>query len=69
MYNEDVNKLNELKPTESRKKMLSIFKQLEEIFMGSKADQKVDDETDDETDEQSDTTDMPVLQSEKLAEQ
>ena len=43
--------------------MLSIFKQLEEIFMGSKADEevdgKVDDETDDKTDEQPDTTDMP----------
>ena len=35
---EDANKLNKLKPTESRKKMLPIFKQLQEIFMGSKAD-------------------------------
>ena len=37
MYNnivEDVNKLSKLKPTESRKKMLPIFKQLEEIFTG-----------------------------------
>ena len=43
--------------------MLFIFKQLEEIFMGSKADEEVDDEvddeTDDKTDEQPDTTDMP----------
>ena len=41
MYNDiakDVNKLNKLKPKESRKKLLPIFKQLEEIFMGSKAD-------------------------------
>ena len=51
--------------------MLPIFKQLEEIFMGSKADeeadQKVDDETADEADEQPDTTDMPELESEKSA--
>ena len=59
MYNniaEDVNKLNKLDPTKSRKKMPPNFKQLEEVFMGSKADEKVDyevdDETDDETDEQ-----------------
>ena len=77
MYNDiaqDVNKLNKLKPTKSRKKMLPIFKQLEEIFMGSKADEEVDgeadDEPDDETDEQLDTTaDMPELESEKSAEQ
>ena len=70
---EDVNKLNKLKPRESRKKMLSIFKQLEEIFMGSKADEEVDDEVDDEiddeTDEQRDTTDMPKLGTEESAEQ
>ena len=46
---EDVNKLNKLKPTVSRKKMLPIFKRLKEIFMGSKVDQEVDDEVDDET--------------------
>ena len=54
MYNniaEDVNKLNKLKPTASRKKMLPIFKQLEEIIMGSKADEEVDGEVDDETDD------------------
>ena len=54
MYNniaEDVNKLNKLKPTASRKKMLRIFKQLEEIIMGSKADEEVDGEVDDETDD------------------
>ena len=49
---EDVDKLNNLKPTESRKKMLPIFKQLEEIFMGSKVDEQVHDKVDDETDEQ-----------------
>ena len=65
---ENENKLNKLKPTESRKKMLPIFKQLE-IFMGSKADEKVDDEADDETDEQQDTTDIPELESEEYAEQ
>ena len=72
MYNdiaEDVNKLNRLKPTESRKKMLRIFKQLEEICMGSKVDEEVDDETDDETDEQQDTTEMPKLESEESAAQ
>ena len=72
MYNniaEDVNKLNKLKPTESRKKMLSIFKQLEEIFMGSKADEKVDDEADDDTDKQPDTADMPELESEESTAQ
>ena len=69
MYNgivEDVNKLNKLKPTESRKKMLPIFKQLEEILMGSKADEEVDDEVDDETDDETgDETDMPELESEE----
>ena len=45
--------------------MLRIFKQLEEIFMGSKADEEVDDEVDDETDEQPETTDMPELESEE----
>ena len=68
MYNniaDDVNKLNKLKPTESRKKMLPIFKQLEEIFMGSKAD----DEVDDKTDEEPDTADIPKLKSEEAAAQ
>ena len=65
MYNDiakDVNKLNKLKLTESRKKMLPIFKQFEEILMGSKADEEadeeVDDEGDDKRDEQPDTIDM-----------
>ena len=54
--------------------MLPTFKQLEEIFMESKADEEVDDEiddeeTDDETDEQLDTTDMPELGSEESAAQ
>ena len=50
MYNdiaEDLNKLNKLKPTGSRKKILAIFKQLEEFFMGPKTDKVVDDEADD----------------------
>ena len=66
---EDVNKLNRLKPADSRKKMLPIFKQLEEIIMGIKADDKVDDETDDETDEKPDTTDISDLESQESAEQ
>ena len=45
--------------------MLPIFKQLEEIFMGPKADEEVDDEADDKTDEQPDITDMPELESEE----
>ena len=53
--------------------MLPIFKQLQEIFMGTKADDEVDDEvddkTDDETDEQPDTTDVLELESEESAEQ
>ena len=76
MYNdiaEDVYKLNKLKPTESRRKVLPIFKQLEEIFMGCKADEEVDDEaddeTDDETDEQPDTTDILELESEESTAQ
>ena len=77
MYNdiaEDVNKLNKLKPTESIKKMLPIFWQLEEIFMGPKADDEVDDKVDDEADdevddEEVDTTDMPELEDEKSAAQ
>ena len=70
---EDVNKLNKLRPTVSRKRIMPIFKQLEEIFMEPKADYEVDDETDDETDneadEQPDTTDMLELESVKSAEQ
>ena len=76
MYNdiaEDVNKLNKLKPRESRKKMLPILKQLEEIFMASKADEEADDEANDEvdgeTDEQPDTTDMPELENEESTAQ
>ena len=54
--------------------MMPIFKQLEEIFMGSKADEKVDDEVDDETadktdDEEPDATDMPELETEESTEQ
>ena len=49
--------------------MLPIFKQLEKIFLRSKADKEVDDETDDEEDEQPDTTDMPELESEESAVQ
>ena len=46
--------------------MLPIFKQLEEIFMGSKADEEVDDETNDEAD---DEPDMSALESEESAAQ
>ena len=70
---DDASKLNRLELTEPRKKMLPIFKQLQEIFMGTKADDEVDDEvddkTDDETDEQPDTTDVLELESEESAEQ
>ena len=67
---ENVNKLNKLKPTESRQKSLPVFKQLEEIFMGSKADDDVDDEVDDESDDKSDDeTDMPELESKESAAQ
>ena len=45
--------------------MLPIYKQLQEVFMGTKADDEVDDEVDDETDEQPDTTDMPDLECEE----
>ena len=80
MYNsivEDVNKLNKLKSTESRTKMLPIYKQLEESFMGPKADDiyddetddEDDDETDDEDDEEVDTTNMPELETEESAAQ
>ena len=40
--------------------MLPIFKQLEEMFMGIKADDEADDEVDDETD---DETDLPELET------
>ena len=56
---EDVNKLNKLKSTVSRKNMLPIFKRLK----------KIDDEVDDETVEEPDTTDMPELESEESAAQ
>ena len=56
--------------------MMDIFKQLEEIFMGFKTNDKADetddktDEADDDTDsEQPDTTDTPDLESEESAEQ
>ena len=84
MYNniaEDAYKLSKPNPRKSRKKTLPIFKQLQEIFMGSKADGEkddemleevdddVDDEVDDETDEQLDPTDLPELESEESAAQ
>ena len=46
LYNsiaDDANKLNRLELTEPRKKMLPIFKQLQENFKGTKADDEVDD--------------------------
>ena len=53
--------------------MLPIFKHLEEIFIGYKANDEVDHEvngeTDYETDEQPDTTDMSEFKSEKSAAQ
>ena len=53
--------------------MLPIFTQLEQIFMGSKADEKLDDEADEEvddkTDEQPDTTDMPELENKESTAQ
>ena len=64
MYNNIADDVNKLKPTESRKKILPIFKQLEEIFTESKVAEEVDDEKDDEADEQPDTTDMPELENE-----
>ena len=45
--------------------MLPIFKQLEEMFMGIKADDEADDEVDDETD---DETDLPELETEESPE-
>ena len=68
MYNditEDVNKLNKLKPTESRKKVLPIFWQLEEIFLDPKVDDKVDDKVDNEADDEVDSTDMLPLEDGK----
>ena len=61
MYNNianDANALIKLNATENRKKILPIFKQLQEIFMVPKTDIK-----------QPDTTDMPDLGSEKSSEQ
>ena len=53
--------------------MLPIFKQLEEIFMGSKADEEVDDEADDEVDDETDeqpvTTVMLELENEESTTQ
>ena len=76
---DDVNKLNRLELTEPTKKMLPIFRQLEETFMGTKADDEVDDETDNKTDDKDyedneddkkiDTADTPNLEGEESAEQ
>ena len=54
---EDENKLSKLELTESRKKMLPIFKQLQEILMGPKADDKADNEADDKSDVKTDDED------------
>ena len=57
--------------------MMSIFEQLEDIFIehktnvkvDDKADNEADDETDDETDDKEpNTTDMPDLENEESAE-
>ena len=48
MYNNivsDVNDLKKLGTAESRKKMLPIFEQVQEIFMGLKTDDKADDKS------------------------
>ena len=76
---DDVNKLNRLELTEPTRKMLPIFRQLEETFMGTKADDEVDDETDNKTDDKDyedneddkkiDTADTPNLEGEESAEQ
>ena len=57
MYNSianDVNKLSRLELTEPRIKKLPTFKQLQEIFMRSKVDDKADDEVDDKVDDETD---------------
>ena len=69
-----VNKLQNLQNLQNPEKIIPIFKQLQEIFMGTEADDKTDDEADDtaddeaddeadndmdyQTDDQPDTTDM-----------
>ena len=75
----DANSLKKLNATETRKKMIPIFKQLEEIFKKLKRDNKTGDEADDKTgdeacdktddNKQPDTTDMPDLEFEESAEQ
>ena len=51
--------------------MLPVFKQLQEIFMEPKTDDKTNDKAGYKTDylEQPDSTDMPDLESEESAEQ
>ena len=75
MYNnivDDANELGKLRLTNSRRKMLSVFLQLQEIFRGSKTEEdetKDEDDEDNEDDEEIDTTAMPDLESEESAEQ
>ena len=68
---DDANKLNKLEPTYSRKKMLTIFVQSQEVFIGPETDVETDHESaNGETDnEQPGTTDMPGLETEESAEQ
>ena len=69
MYNsiaDDANKLEKSKSTQYRDKMIEIFKQLQEIFIGAEADDKAYDGTDNE---QLETTDMPDLETEESAAQ
>ena len=50
--------------------MVGIFRQLREIFVGSKTDSKANNKANDETDdEQPDTMVMPDLENEQSSEQ
>ena len=65
------NKLNRLKPTKPREEMLPIFKQLQEIFMGPKADDETNYESanNEAENEQPDTADVSDLESEEPVKQ
>ena len=74
MYNSianGANKLNRLKPTKPREEMLPIFKQLQEIFMGPKADDETNYElaNNEAENEQPDTADVSDLESEEPVKQ
>ena len=61
-----MNIIAKSRTSKAQTKMADIFKQLKEIFVRLKTDDKKDDETDDE---QLDTIDMSDLESEESAEQ